>query len=42
MLCQAREKDSHVQQFTISDLAGWGERVGRPVTFLSLHTVREL
>ena len=22
MLCQAREKNSHVQQFTISDLAG--------------------
>ena len=29
MLCQAREKNSHVQQFTISDLAGWGKRVSR-------------
>ena len=28
MLCQAREKNFHLQHFTISNLAGWGKRVG--------------
>ena len=28
MLCQAREKNFYLQQFTISNLAGWGKRVG--------------